>query len=255
MDQRRAGDGADARRADQRPRSSSRAVERGYLVVTSGGDAIGCCGESRMSVSRQNRKDRQQIFSDLVLKADIARPYLQGDCDAEPRWLPLRRGPLRNGLEADARDILPLQILPAGNRIGLYGGADFRDGEFSDYVGDSRDALASKGSGKQVTINFCATCGTKLFLAFERFPGIFGVYGGTFDDPNWFARTPQMSRHIFLDFAQQGTIIPAGVSAFRQHTMLNDGTPVAAMTFEQPHTIDGGRRRTATRPVSRRIRR
>ena len=92
--------------------------------------------------------------------------------------------------------------------------------------------LASKGSGKQVIINFCATCGTKLFLAFERFPGIFGVYGGTFDDPNWFARTPQMSRHIFLDFAQQGTIIPAGVSAFRQHTMLIDGTPVAAMSFE-----------------------
>ena len=33
-------------------------------------------------------------------------------------------------------------------------------------------ALASHGSGKQVSIHFCATCGTKLFLAFERFPGI-----------------------------------------------------------------------------------
>jgi hypothetical protein len=99
-------------------------------------------------------------------------------------------------------------------------------------------ALASKGSGKQVTINFCATCGTKLFLAFERFPGFFGVYGGTFDNPDWFERTALISRHIFLDSAQQGTIIPAGVSAFRAHMMLNDGTPVQPITFEQPHAIE-----------------
>ena len=87
-------------------------------------------------------------------------------------------------------------------------------------------ALASHGSGKQVSIHFCATCGTKLFLAFERFPGFFGVYGGTFDDPDWFERTPQISRHIFLNSAQQGTMIPAGVRTWREHTMRNDGTPV-----------------------------
>jgi hypothetical protein len=96
---------------------------------------------------------------------------------------------------------------------------------------------ASEGSGKRVTINFCATCGTKLFLDFERFPEIFGVYGGTFDDPNWFARTPQLSKHIFLDVAQNGTVIPAGFSTFRQHAMLNDGTPVEPVTFGQAHTI------------------
>ena len=52
---------------------------------------------------------------------------------------------------------------------------------------------ASEGSGKRVTINFRAACGTKLCL----------------------------------DSAQNGTVIPGGVSTFRQHTMLNDGTPVA----------------------------
>jgi hypothetical protein len=41
-----------------------------------------------------------------------------------------------------------------------------------------------------------------LFLAFERF-GFFGVYGGTFDDPDWFERT-QISRHIFLDSRSRG---------------------------------------------------
>jgi hypothetical protein len=100
-------------------------------------------------------------------------------------------------------------------------------------------AMISAGSGKQVTIHFCATCGTKLFLAFERFPEIFGVYAGTFEDPNWFVRTPQTTRHIFLDSAQAGMVIPAGVKVYREHTMRNDGTPLAPVTFEEPHVIDG----------------
>ena len=99
-------------------------------------------------------------------------------------------------------------------------------------------ALASQGSGKQVTIHFCATCGTKLFLAFERFAGVFGVYGGTFDDPDWFERTPQMSWHLFLDSAQRGTVIPAGVPAYRGHAMRNDGTLFECTTFERPHPIE-----------------
>ena len=69
-------------------------------------------------------------------------------------------------------------------------------------------ALASAGSGKQVTINFCSTCGTKLYLSFERFPTALGLYAGTFDNPNWFARIPKLSKHIFLSSAQDGTVIP-----------------------------------------------
>jgi hypothetical protein len=101
----------------------------------------------------------------------------------------------------------------------------------------ARYSQASEGSGKRVTVNFCAACGTKLFLDFERFPTVFGVYGGTFDEPNWFERPPQISKHIFLDVAQNGTVIPAGVGTFRQHEMLNDGTRVEPVTFAQPHTI------------------
>jgi hypothetical protein len=96
---------------------------------------------------------------------------------------------------------------------------------------------ASEGSGKRVTINFCAGCSTKLYLDLERFPAIYGVYGGTFDDPNWFDRSPEMTLHIFLDSAQNGTVIPAGVSTFRQHAMLNNGTPVAPTVFEGHHAI------------------
>src|SRR5512142_2925318 len=43
----------------------------------------------------------------------------------------------------------------------------------------------SEGSGKIVHVHFCGRCGTKLYLTFERFPDVFGVYCGTFDDPNW----------------------------------------------------------------------
>ena len=100
-----------------------------------------------------------------------------------------------------------------------------------------RYSLTSEGSGKRVTINFCATCGTKLFLDFERFTDVFGVYGGTFDEPNWFERTPRISRHIFLDVAQNGTIIPAGFKTFRQHATLNDGTPVEPVIFGRPCTL------------------
>ena len=95
----------------------------------------------------------------------------------------------------------------------------------------------SEGSGKRVTVNFCSTCGTKLFLDLERFPEIFGVYGGTFDDPNWFDRAPRTSIHIFLNSAQRSTVIPAGFCAFREHAILNDGTPGRPLIFEHPHTI------------------
>ena len=99
---------------------------------------------------------------------------------------------------------------------------------------------ASAGSGKHVTINFCSACGTKLYLDVERFPSIYGVYGGTFDDPNWFDRSPEIIRHIFLDSAQKGTVIPGGVKTFRQHAMLNDGAPVAPTVFEGHHAIGEG---------------
>jgi hypothetical protein len=96
---------------------------------------------------------------------------------------------------------------------------------------------ASEGSGKRVTVNFCSACGTKLFLDLERFPEIYGVYGGTFDDPNWFERSPKATQHIFLDSAQDGTVIPAGLRTFRQHAIRNDGTPVEPVVFERHHPV------------------
>jgi hypothetical protein len=114
----------------------------------------------------------------------------------------------------------------------------FRNSDFAITSGATTTyVLPSAGSGKRVTINFCSTCGTKLFLDFERFPEIFGLYGGTFDDPNWFERSSIISRHIFLESAQTGTVIPAGFDTFGQHATLNDGTPVQPTVFGEPRVI------------------
>ncbi len=95
----------------------------------------------------------------------------------------------------------------------------------------------SEGSGKQVHIHFCDTCGTKLYLSFERFPGVIGVYGGTFDDPDWYDRTPGNSKQIFLKVAQTGTIIPPGVNTFEEHAATHDGTPIEPRVFSKPTII------------------
>lgn len=83
----------------------------------------------------------------------------------------------------------------------------------------------SAGSGMAVRVNFCANCGTTLFLSFDRFPDFLGLFAGTFDDPNWFRRGPGISRHIFARHAQAGTILPAGVEIYVDHAIQLDGTP------------------------------
>jgi len=97
--------------------------------------------------------------------------------------------------------------------------------------------LRSTGSGKVVRIHFCADCGTKLWLSFERFPDDVGVYAGTFDDPCWFAMAPQASEHIFLGVARNDTVIPAGFSTFVEHALSNDDTPQPATVFDRHHQI------------------
>jgi hypothetical protein len=83
----------------------------------------------------------------------------------------------------------------------------------------------SDGSGKKVTVNFCETCATRIFLDLERFPDIWGLFGGTFDDPNWFDRSGANCRHIFTRSAQHGVVLPPGIDIFEAHAVKLDGTP------------------------------
>ncbi|WP_425406284.1 GFA family protein [Hwanghaeella sp.] len=95
----------------------------------------------------------------------------------------------------------------------------------------------SEGSGKWVYVHFCDVCGTKLFLTFDRFKDVVGVYGGTFDDPNWFERSPDNSKHIFLAAAQHGTVIPPGVNTYDEHATTNDGTPIEPHVLSEPMIV------------------
>ena len=99
-------------------------------------------------------------------------------------------------------------------------------------------AHTSTGSGLGVFVHFCDACGTKLFLTYERFAGFVGVFGGTFDDPDWYERTPANSKHVFLGEAQRGTIIPPHVNTFTEHAMTRDGVPIAPTVFDAPHVIE-----------------
>lgn len=95
----------------------------------------------------------------------------------------------------------------------------------------------SAGSGKVVDVHFCPDCGTKLWLSFERFPDVVGVYAGTFDDPCWFPIEPANSKHIFLRAARSDTIVPGGFPTFKEHATTNDGTPQEATLFDTCHQI------------------
>lgn len=95
----------------------------------------------------------------------------------------------------------------------------------------------SAGSGKTVHVHFCADCGTKLWLSFERFPGAVGIYAGTFDDPSWFDIEPASAKHIFLGVARPDTVIPADVPTFVEHATANDGTPQEETIYAKHHKI------------------
>ncbi|MGQ0566044.1 MAG: GFA family protein [Gemmobacter sp.] len=95
----------------------------------------------------------------------------------------------------------------------------------------------SEGSGKIVHIHFCADCGTKLWLSFERFPDSVGVYAGTFDDPDWFPIRPEAAKHIYLGMARPDTVIPAGLPCYTEHATTLDGTAQPARVFDAPHPM------------------
>lgn len=114
----------------------------------------------------------------------------------------------------------------------------FDNGDFAMVKGNPKRYIhRSEGSGKEVYVHFCETCGTKLFLTFERFETAVGVYGGTFDDPDWLHITPDNSKHIFLSMAQKGTIIPPHIHSYQEHAMENDGTPIEPTIFNTAKVI------------------
>jgi hypothetical protein len=82
----------------------------------------------------------------------------------------------------------------------------------------------SEGSGENIHMHFCADCGSKLCLTFDRWPDRLGVYAGAFDSPGWFQRDRDNTKYIFTGEAPRGAMLPAGYPAYREHAALLDGT-------------------------------
>jgi hypothetical protein len=97
--------------------------------------------------------------------------------------------------------------------------------------------LASEGSGKDIHVHFCANCGTKLALTFERWSDRLGIYVGTLDDPQSIAITPDNSKLIFIDEARAGTILPPGFKTFKRHATENDGTQIDPVIHTAPFLV------------------
>jgi hypothetical protein len=117
----------------------------------------------------------------------------------------------------------------------------FNESDFEVIAGSSTIySLTSSGSGKQVNVQFCAQCGTKICLTFERFPSVVGVYAGAFDDPSWFDRSPETTACLFLDGAQAGALVPAGVRTYREHRTAHDGAPNETVVFDTPFEVRRG---------------
>ena len=95
----------------------------------------------------------------------------------------------------------------------------------------------SDSSHKGITINFCAKCATKIHLEMERFPDVWGLFGGTFDDPNWFDRDAANCRHIFTRSAQRGVVLPPGVKTFASHAMPFDDTANPPKVLAHPVVV------------------
>lgn len=78
------------------------------------------------------------------------------------------------------------------------------------------------GSGKMIHVQFCPTCGTKLFMTFDRFPEIAGLFTGTLDTPNEMLAVAPEPIHFFLSEALDGALFPAGEEVFDGHFWLSE---------------------------------
>ena len=84
-------------------------------------------------------------------------------------------------------------------------------------------------------------CGPELYLTFERFPDVRGVYVGTFDESDRIQVIPENAKRIFIDAARPDSILMPDIALFGQHATLSDGTTVQPSIFDRWHIV-GGRR-------------
>jgi hypothetical protein len=70
----------------------------------------------------------------------------------------------------------------------------------------------SDESHRWLRMEFCPRCGTTVSWTAERRPGMRGMSGGTFDDPNWV----KTRKHIWTRSVQHWLVIPVDAECFEK---------------------------------------
>jgi len=95
----------------------------------------------------------------------------------------------------------------------------------------------SEGSGKVLHIHFCQDCGTKLFMTYERWPTMYGIFSGTLDDPTHVTLDPASTKQIFVASARPDMVLLADVPAYWQHATTLDGAPITPFVLDSPTAV------------------
>ena len=85
--------------------------------------------------------------------------------------------------------------------------------------------LAPKPISPRTTIYRCAACETTIFSASTRFPSIYVVRGGTFDDP----MVVEPDAHTWVKRKHPWIVLPADVPQFAEDYDINDAWPRDAL--------------------------
>lgn len=70
----------------------------------------------------------------------------------------------------------------------------------------------SDESHRWLRLEFCSRCGTTVRWTTERRPGVYGIAGGTFDEPGWY----RIERHIWTRSAQSWLTLPEDMAVFEK---------------------------------------
>lgn len=73
----------------------------------------------------------------------------------------------------------------------------------------------SDESNMKIRLNFCRRCGTTVLAELERFPTGRVIFGGTFDNTNWFT----IERHIWTRSAQHWMVWPENLPCFEKSAL------------------------------------
>jgi hypothetical protein len=81
-------------------------------------------------------------------------------------------------------------------------GAFFKEEQLKSVEGEFTTYVRTANSGRTIDVNFCPTCGVSVFFRPQARPGIVGVFGGSFADPDFPAPTQTswtQSKHHWID--------------------------------------------------------